>query len=906
VVGRTISHYKILSKLGEDGMGVVYKAEDTSLERTVALKFLASHLLGEAEAKARFMREAKAAAGLHHANICPVYEVGEAEGKTFLSMAFIEGESLEARIADGPLPLKEALNIGRQIAEGLDAAHEKGVIHRDVKPANTMVDSKGRATIMDFGLARLTEASRLTKADQTMGTVAYMSPEQAQGIEVDHRSDIWALGVVLYEMIRGQRPFQGEYDQALLYEIVHEEPEPLTGVRAGVPMELEFIVGKCLAKDRNDRPSSAEEIARDLRTLGEKLKSGRSTILRTTAGPLSAPPAAAAPAPVSEPSAQSKRFGWLPWALAACLAVCLVVVASVAWFSPSGEEASRRSVYRFTVQPPEGAVVGSFAVSPDGRRMVLLAEERNVIRLWLRSFDELSARPLYGTEGADPLGAPFWSPDSRYIGYFGDEKLKKVGIAGEPPMALADAPFGRGGAWGEDGVILFTPMNHGPQSHVFAISASGGEVRQVTAGQANSHRSPHFLPKGERFLFHAREGAQGSPGQLLVGELGSEETTALMPTLSNGVFLPLGDSSEGYLLTTQDNVLMAHPLNAAAGRLTDEPLAAVRGVGVNVSMSRGLFSVSPNGVLAYSDQTVPTGLSELTWVDRQGRPIATMGAPRVYLGIRISPDGSQAAFVTGDTGQGNRVQIVNFKDGSMLHPAPASPSWTATWAPDGESLLSSFGRRILRLSIDGAEPERVYGGPARAVARDYSPDGEWLLLEDFEARDSHNLLWMSANGETEPRPFLQTKSHMQWGRFSPDGKYVAYSSDESGVEEIYVRPFPEADTNLRVSIAGGSAPLWRRDGRELFFLSPEGNLVAAPIGPDASGILRSGTPKPLFPVRTIDTRRAVRFWAYDVAPDGERFLLIRPVEATAPTPIHVVVNWDLELARLAEERQASR
>ena len=242
MIGQTISHYRITEKLGEGGMGVVYKAEDTKLDRTVALKFLAAHLLNDEEAKARFLREAKAAAGLHHPNICPVHEIGEAEGRTFLSMAFLEGESLEARIEQGPLPLKEVLDIGRQVAEGLDAAHEKGVVHRDIKPANIMVDAKGRATIMDFGLAHLTEASRLTKADQTMGTVAYMSPEQAQGMDVDNRSDIWALGVVLYEMVRGERPFQGEYDQALLFEIVHQEPEPLTGVRAGVPMELEFIV----------------------------------------------------------------------------------------------------------------------------------------------------------------------------------------------------------------------------------------------------------------------------------------------------------------------------------------------------------------------------------------------------------------------------------------------------------------------------------------------------------------------------------------------------------------------------------------------------------------------------------------------------------------------------------------
>jgi len=281
MIGRTISHYKIVEKLGEGGMGVVYKAEDAKLERSVALKFLAAHLLDDDEAKQRFLREAKAAAALDHPNICTVYEIAEAEGKIFLAMAFLKGETLEDRIAKGPLPLKDALDIARQIAEGLQAAHAEGIVHRDIKPANILVSPEGRATIMDFGLARLTEASRLTKAEQTVGTAAYMSPEQMQGAEVDRRTDIWALGCVLYEMVAGARTFQGEYPQALAYEIVNQAPEPLTSIRAGVPMELEFVVGKCLAKDRDDRPESAQEVARELRTLAEKLKSGRSTILRT-------------------------------------------------------------------------------------------------------------------------------------------------------------------------------------------------------------------------------------------------------------------------------------------------------------------------------------------------------------------------------------------------------------------------------------------------------------------------------------------------------------------------------------------------------------------------------------------------------------------------------------------------
>ena len=481
-------------------MGVVYKAEDSKLDRPVALKFLAGHLLNDEEAKARFLREARAAAGLHHPNICPVYEIDEAEGKNFLSMAFIKGEPLEARIERGPLSVQDALEIARQIAEGLEAAHEEGVVHRDIKPANVMVDDKGHATIMDFGLAHLTEASRLTKADQTMGTVAYMSPEQAQGMEVDSRSDIWALGVVLYEMVRGQRPFQGEYDQALLFEIVHQEPEPLTGVRAGVPMELEFIVGKCLAKDRDDRPSSAQEIARDLRTLGEKLKSGRSTILHTgivtdrPAGSTQPAGQAESPSPpgplakyrviedgqetgntiryVAEDTElhRSVAIRVLPQSseqqierrqrlqrhavlgMGALLAAFMALSAAL-WFHDPSSDALQESV-RFSFTPENLPASGSMdaAISPDGRHIVFVSEEDGELILWVRDLSRENPRKLEGTEGAED---PFWSPDSQSIGFGTEANLKRIPLSGGEPITLADLPHAGagfyGGTWSPDG-----------------------------------------------------------------------------------------------------------------------------------------------------------------------------------------------------------------------------------------------------------------------------------------------------------------------------------------------------------------------------------------------------------------------------------------------------------------------
>ena len=567
MIGQNISHYRITEKLGEGGMGVVYKAEDTKLERSVALKFLAPHLLQDAEARQRFIREAKAAAALDHPNICTVHEIDEADGRTFIAMAFIEGESLEKKIEAGPLKLKDALDAAIQTAQGLQAAHEKKIVHRDIKPANLMVTPLGsaqrRVIVMDFGLAQLADRSKLTQMDSTLGTVAYMSPEQTYGQELDHRTDLWALGVVIYEMVTGQRPFQGHYEKAVMYSITNEEPEPMTALRTGVPMELEWIVGKCLAKELDERCQNAAELIVDLRGVVKKLESGRSAIRAVTRGAGAAPvttgsqpvrpgvhaagqpsanaagadvPGSPETAPDDGPEAGNRdmspgmatrhaesvrHVGAQRWwaALAAVLLVSTVAFAFL-YFTKSPPPAQSVT---FSIQSPEGVTVQTarFAppvLSPDGTQLAFVGVSEEGPALYIRPLDSLTPERLPGTEGAE---YPFWSPDSRFVAFFAGGKLNKIDVTGGPPQTLSDAPRGRGGTWTEDdegrGVIVFGPTNSSP---LHRVSSAGGESVPVTVlseEETNlpirNHRQPRFLPDGRRFLYLALAGEVGEQGE---------------------------------------------------------------------------------------------------------------------------------------------------------------------------------------------------------------------------------------------------------------------------------------------------------------------------------------------------------------------------------------------------------
>ncbi len=881
-IGSTISHYRIVEKLGEGGMGVVYKAEDTKLERTVALKFLAEHLLNDSEAKERFLREAKAAAALHHPNVCPVHEIDEVDGKTFLAMAYLKGETLEDRIAKGPLPIKDALDIARQVADGLQAAHAEGIVHRDIKPANILISPEGRPTIMDFGLARLTEASRLTKVDTAMGTVAYMSPEQAQGMGVDARTDLWALGCVLYEMVSGQRPFLGQYDQALLYEIVHEEAAPLTSVRAGVPMELEFIAGKCLAKDAADRYQHASDIAVDLRTLGDKLRSGRSTILRTANTQLAAPAPAGAQTLATTPPSSSLRKWQL---LAGLLAVALIAV-SLAYFSESAPEAASGEQLRFSFSHANN--IGTASISPDGRNVVFSGRGEHPA-LWLRSMESETVREIRGTEGAGAT-VTGWSPDSRSIVFAAGGQLKRVAIDGGDPALLCSLPrmTDRRAGFGSQGAT-FSPDG---QRVVFAygaelweVSALGGEPKLLfEPGPTDDYALPHFLPAtdGRRILiFSMRE--DRSPIRTEALDLDTGERHEVGP------FAAAVYALSGYLIHESGPGLAAAPFSL-------DTLSTV-GESIPVATSGRSPSVSRDGALAYTD-TEPNP-ARIVVRDRSGQIVQTVGEAFAVGGDpAVAPDGSRVAIRMSD-----EIWIHDLKRETALRlPSSEGVRVAPSWLASGQELsFETIGSGVWVQSADGDQQAklaipRMDGRGAGAAS--WSLDGRYVSYSGADPAGGEGGIWYREIGSdgalSEPITYLRTRFQEYMSQISPNGRYIAYVGNESGAQQIYVRPFPDPTLKWQISTDGGWAPRWSADGTQLFYKA--GSALFA-VDVSTLGAFTASRPRQLF--ETPNLTGGLQIHQYDVFPDGQRFAMIDRGDGSRDA-IRIVQNWDAPFRNAAE------
>jgi Tol biopolymer transport system component len=896
VPGTHLGPYEITGPLGSGGMGEVYRARDTRLERTVAIKILPAQFSADPVSKQRFEREAKTISSLNHPHICVLHDVGHQDGMDYLVMECMEGETLAKRLEKGSLPLEQVLKYGMQIADALDKAHRSGIVHRDLKPGNIMLTPAG-AKLLDFGLAKsavplasvatmtaaVTQDSPVTEQGTIVGTYQYMSPEQLEGKELDGRSDIFSLGAVLYEMVTGKRAFEGKSQLSVASAILEKEPGPINATKPMTPPALEHAVKKCLAKLPDERWQSASDLASEMKWAAESGADG------ATGGV----------------AKKSGKFRWgLVWAAMTLVAMALTMAAMHYATRPTPEPPLMSSII-----PPPGVFadtsgrIGPPQISPDGRRIVFIGCKTEsaaasmlggkTCSIWLRVLASGEAREVNDTSGAY---YPFWSPDGREIAFFGDGKLKRVAADGGPVQVICDAADARGGSWGSSGIIIIAATRLSP---ILRVAADGGtpmaiaEVKpsSVPAAEVLSHRWPHFLPDGEHFLYvNAPNGSCTELNELHFASIDGKQDVSLMRTCSSATF------ANGNLLFWRDGNVVAQRFDPRTGVLSGAPAAIVEHANFEPLFSIAEFSTSAEGKLVYMAGDAPTG-SQLVWYDRNGKVTGTQGENDRYKNVGISRDGSRVVADTISVKE-SKIRILDSRGTRTLMTLGNSDGAGPTWSPDGKQIYftstANGPQDIYVRAADGSGEEK----PVLKFNKDQfgalfltvSPDGKSLAYAIIDRATGGDIYTLALGGDGKPQPFLHSVANETAPTFSPDGRWLAYESDSSGRKEVYITPYPAGGAQYQVSTSGGERPVWRRDGKEIYYR--EGlTIMVVEVNTKASPVEFS-SPKALFELASGNLNGRY----YDVAPDG-RFLANTAPLAKKEQSFSLVVNWPERLKK---------
>jgi serine/threonine protein kinase/Tol biopolymer transport system component len=875
-LGSRIGPYEITSSLGEGGMGVVYRAHDTKLGRDVAIKALPDAFANDSDRLQRFQREAQVLASLNHPNIAHIYGLEESEKTRCIVMELVEGETLQERLKHGPIPVDEALPIAKQIAEALEAAHEKGIIHRDLKPANIKLSPDGTIKVLDFGLAKAFQEQRTAVLSNSptlmegsipgaiLGTVSYMSPEQAKGKETDRTTDIWAFGCVFYEMLTGRAAFEGETAAEILAEIFKTDPawEQLPGY---TPESIRRLLRRCLQRDRKQR----------LQSIGD----ARIEIKEASDSPNDAMPRV------------SRRRERLLWAVVAVLSSALILALAVT-IRHLREAPIQLNSVEFLISAPEGGAFPVFAgspilsVSPDGQHVAFEATQIQTGRrmIWIRDLNSANIRVLPGTEDLAGTGPPFWSPDSRFLAFVAGGKLKKIAISGGLPSILCDAPQAGSGTWNSQGTII---LSRG--GSLVKVNSNGGNVAGAAVNKNSPDEvdtAPTFLPDQTHFLYTARAMGDLQGWRILVGSVSSSESKSV------GISEAKTAYSQGHLFFIRSGSLVAQQFDPDRFVLSGEEVPIDSNVNYDSTTGQASFSVSGSGVLAFGK--IDRAATELTWFDRKGSRLGKVGPVGEYGNVALSRDGN---YVVVDRQQGAQSRSRDLWMHDLVRGTEtrltfdARDDSDAVWSPDSKTIAfgansPSVAAIYIRPANGGSSEEQVASFPGKRIVypRDWSLDGRFIICTIFPS----DIWAVPTFGDRKPFPVLHSQFTVGEPRLSPNGEWIAYQSNETGTQQLYVQPFPSMSSKWSISTTGGTQPRWRADGKELFYLAGDGNMMAVPIISDTP--FQAGIPQALFHTGLESFGGAGGLEHYAVSADGQKFLMNVPAGVEAP-PITVIVNW---------------